>query len=131
MSDATSSSTTTTAPVAIETSAPKIVMDTTVRLNGTNYLPWARTFRIFNGAQSKLVHLLAPPDTTDPTYTAWVSTDCCVMIWLLNSMEENISSSVMFLTIAKEMWDTLKLIYGNEKEASRVFEIYERLFTLK
>ena len=37
----------------------------------------------------------------------------------------------MFLSTAKEMWDTLKVMYENEKNPSRVFEIYERLFELK
>jgi len=54
-----------------------------------------------------------------------------VMTWLLNSLEEKISCSVMFLATAKEMWDTLKVMYDNEKNPSRVFEIYERLFELK
>ena len=35
----------------------------------------------------------------------------------------------MFLTTA--MWDTLNVMYGNEKNPSRVFEIYERLFDLE
>jgi len=35
-----------------------------------------------------------------------------------------ISGSVIFLTTAKEMWDILKVMYGNEKNHSRVFEIY-------
>ena len=35
----------------------------------------------------------------------------------------------MFLITAKEMWDTLKVIYDNEKNPSR--EIYEHLFELK
>ena len=37
-------------------------------------------------------------------------------------MEEKISSSVknMFLTTGKEMWDTLKVMYGNDKNPSRV-----------
>ena len=54
-----------------------------------------------------------------------------MMTWLLNSLEEKISGSVIFLTIAKDMWDTLKVIYGNEKNPSRMFEIYERMFELK
>ena len=37
----------------------------------------------------------------------------------------------MFLTTAKEIWDTGKVMYRNEKNLSRVFEIYERLFELK
>ena len=49
-----------------------------------------------------------------------------MMTWLLNSVEEKISGSVMFLTTAKEMWDTLKVMYDNEKNPSRVFEIYKR-----
>jgi len=38
---------------------------------------------------------------------------------------------VSFLTTAKDMWDTLKVMYSNEKNFLRVFEIYERLFELK
>jgi len=52
-----------------------------------------------------------------------------VMTWLLNNLEEKIGGSVMFLTTAKEVWDTV--VYGNEKNPSRVFEIYKRLFELK
>jgi len=37
----------------------------------------------------------------------------------------------MYLTTTKEMWDTLKVMYGNEKNPSRGFEIYEHLFELK
>jgi len=29
------------------------------------------------------------------------------------------------------VWDTLKVMYGNEKKSSRIFEIYECLFELK
>jgi len=50
------------------------------------------------------------------------------MIWLLNSLEKKISDSVMFLTTAKEMWDTLNVMYDNKKNPSLVFEIYEWLF---
>ena len=53
------------------------------------------------------------------------------MTYLLNSLEEKISDSVIFLDTAKEMWDTLKVMYDNEKNPSSVFEIYERLFELK
>ena len=51
--------------------------------------------------------------------------------WLPNRLEEKISCSIMFLTTAKKMWNTLKEMYENEKNLSRVFEIYERLFELK
>ena len=47
------------------------------------------------------------------------------------NLEEKISGSVMFLPTAKDMWDTLKIMYENEKNPSRVFKIYECLFKLK
>ena len=91
----------------IETSIPKTMLGTTVKLNSSNYLLWAQAFRIFIGAQNKLAHLLqVPPTNTDPTYVTWLTGDYSVMTWFLNSLEEKISGSVMFLTTAKKMWDT-------------------------
>ena len=116
----------------VETSVPKAMLGTTVKLNGSNYLLWAHAFCIFIGAQNKLAHLLqAPPATTDPIYVTCLTRDYSVMTWLLNILEEKISSIAMFLTTAKEMWDTLKVTYGNEKNLSKVFEIYKRLFDFK
>jgi len=115
-----------------ETYVPKMMLGITVKLNGSNYLLWAQAFRIFIGTQNKLVHLLQPPPTdTDPTYVTWLTRNYSVMMWLLNSLEEKISGVVMFLSTAKDMWDTLKVMYDNEKNPSMVFEIYERLFELK
>ena len=37
----------------------------------------------------------------------------------------------MILSTAKKIWDTLKVMYENERNPSRVFKIYERLFELK
>jgi len=75
-----------------------------VKLNGSNYLLWAQAFRIFVGAQNNLAHLLqSTPAATDLIYVTWLIGDYSVMTWLLNSLEENISGSVMFLTTAKEM----------------------------
>ncbi|PIN01521.1 hypothetical protein CDL12_25970 [Handroanthus impetiginosus] len=53
------------------------------------------------------------------------------MTWLLNSLEESVSANIMFLTSAKEMWDALHDMYSQEKNVSRVFELYEKLFSLK
>ena len=53
------------------------------------------------------------------------------MTRLLNNLKAKISGSDIFLNTAKEMWDTLKVMYENDKNPSRIFEIYERLFKLK
>ena len=90
---------------------PKTILGTTVKLNGSNYLLWARLY-IFISAQNKLTHLLeSPPAATNPTYTMSLSEDYCVMTWLAsNSLKKKISGSVMFLTIVKKMWDTMMIM---------------------
>ncbi|KAL0446502.1 UNVERIFIED_CONTAM: Retrovirus-related Pol polyprotein from transposon TNT 1-94 [Sesamum latifolium] len=40
-------------------------------------------------------------------------------------------ANVMFLTTAKDMWDALHDMYSHAKNISRVFELYEKLFSLK
>ena len=79
MADVTNSSTLTSSPAAGMLGL-KTILETTVKLNGSNYLLWAQVFHIFIGAQNKLSHLLAPPPaTTDTTYETWISGDYCVM----------------------------------------------------
>jgi len=53
----------------------------------------------------------------------WLTRDYSVMTWLHNSLEEKISGSVMFLPTTKNMWDTLKVMYENEKNLWRVFNL--------
>ena len=132
MSDDMSSFSTLLSSLIVESSVPKMILRTTMKLNDSNYLLWAQAFYIFIGAQNKLTYLLQSPlAATDPTYATWIFGDYWMMTWLLNNLGEKISGSVTFLTTAKEMWDTLKIIYGNEKNLSRIFEIYECLFELK
>ncbi|KAL0355349.1 UNVERIFIED_CONTAM: hypothetical protein Sradi_3981800 [Sesamum radiatum] len=110
----------------------KTTLGATVKLNGQNYILWSQAFRLFLSSQNKLNHILtSPPPSTDATFSAWPQTDYSVMTWLLNSMEEYVSTNVMFLTTAMAMWDTLHDMYSHEKEISRVFEPYEKLFSLK
>ena len=42
-------------------------------------------------------------------------------------MEPNITLNVMFFTLVKKIWD----MYGHEKSISRVFEIYEKFFSIQ
>ena len=65
--------------------------------------------------KNKLAHLLeSPPAATNPIYMTWLSENYSVMTGSFNSLEEKISSSVMFLTITKEMWDTMKVMHENK-----------------
>ena len=111
MSETMSSSSTMTSSI-VETSVPKTMLGTIVKLNGSNYLLWALTF-IFIGTQNKLAHLLEPPP---------VDMNLTYVIWL---------TGYYSVPTAQDIWDTLKVMYDNEKNLLRVFEIYESLFELK
>ncbi|KAG8369509.1 hypothetical protein BUALT_Bualt14G0021000 [Buddleja alternifolia] len=83
------------------------------------------------GAQRKLSHITkAPPAEMEKVYEDWLATNYCVRSWLINSIEERISS-VIFLPIAKPIWDMLHELYGHEKNISHIFELYEQLFSLQ
>jgi len=49
-----------------------------------------------------------------PVYADWAVSDCSMMSWLINSMDEKVSNGVMFLKTAKAIWDTFKETYSNE-----------------
>ncbi|KAG6400916.1 hypothetical protein SASPL_137761 [Salvia splendens] len=103
---------------------------TTIKLNGSNYMLWSRAFLLFLGSQKKKSHVqTAMPVTIDANYDTWCADDCSVMTWLLNSLEPAISQNIMCLYSAKAMWDALREMFVNDKNVSRVFELYEKLFS--
>lgn len=80
-----------------------------MKFNGKNYLLWAKVLTIFLGAHRKLKHIIEdPPFPNEFNYEDWFVADYGVISWLVNSMEKNIALGVMFLTLIKRIWDTLK-----------------------
>ena len=84
------------------------VQITTIRLNGENFLRWSQSVRMYMRGRGKMGYLTGEkktPKEDDPTYAAWDAENSMVMTWLVNSMEEDISSNYMCYPIAKELWD--------------------------
>lgn len=74
------------------------VQITTIRLNGDNFLRWSQAVRMYIKGRGMMGYLTgetkAPPET-DPAYATWDAGNSMVMMWLVNSMEEDISSNYM------------------------------------
>lgn len=103
-----------------------------MKLNDNNYLLWAHSFMVFLVFEEKLrTYFEGPPSEKDSTCPDWLANDYCIITWLLNRVEKNVSFGVIFLKTANKIWNTLKEVYGNEKNIFRVFELYEHLFTPK
>ena len=103
----------------------------TTKLNGSNYLLWAQAMKVALGARKKLKYIESvAPAKDSKDYEDWVSENYVVMSWLWNSMEPTVCSSVMFLSSAKEIWESVHETFSMENNVSRVYEVYQNLFLL-
>ncbi|KAK4846125.1 hypothetical protein QYF36_013329 [Acer negundo] len=94
------------------------------KLDGKNYLQWAKSVKIVICGRGKLGYntgeLPAPP-LTDPTYKTWLAKNSIVLAWLINSMEPKISRRYLYFKIVKEVWNAACLMYSNLGNASQIF----------
>lgn len=103
---------------------------TSLLLNERNYLPWSRAITIALGGRSKLGHIngkIKAPPMTDSKFDEWQANDHNVMSWIFNSMEPEIYEIFAYSESAKALWDSIYEMYGQAKNASRIFELQQGL----
>ncbi|KAI9198462.1 hypothetical protein LWI28_016256 [Acer negundo] len=104
----------------------------TYRLNGQNYLKWSQMVQTFLKGKGKLSHLLGTgPQKGDPKFEDWDEKESLVMSWLWNSMTPEISDTCMFLTTAKDIWESTRQTYSKIKDAAQVYEIKAKISDAK
>ncbi|XP_022731494.1 uncharacterized protein LOC111286004 [Durio zibethinus] len=54
-----------------------------------------------------------------------------VMSWLWNSMTPDISDTYMFLSTAKDIWESIRQTYSKVKDAAQVYEVKIKTAALK
>ena len=93
-------------------------------LTGDNYATWSRSMRIALSVKNKLEFVegsvIAEPDPADPNFRAWLRNNNVVISWLLNSVSKEISSSIIYLATAAEMWKELKECF-QQSNCPRIF----------
>ncbi|XP_042502356.1 uncharacterized protein LOC122079725 [Macadamia integrifolia] len=72
-----------------------------------------------------------PPKEFDTGYAQWQKENALILIWLWNSMEPYVAANVMLHSIAKGVWNDLKETYSQEKNMTRIYDIYEKLFQFR
>ena len=60
-------------------------------------------------------------------YMTWDVENSMVMTWLVNSMEEDISSNYLCYSTAKELWDNVNQMYFDLGNQSQVHELTLKL----
>ena len=102
------------------------------RLNGRNYLKWSQLVRTVLKGKGKISHIMGTgPDEKDPLFGVWDEEDSMIMAWLWNSMNPEISDTCMFLSTAKEIWDTIQQTYSKAKDAAQVYDVKVKTIAAK
>ncbi|XP_010496878.1 PREDICTED: uncharacterized protein LOC104773906 [Camelina sativa] len=114
---------------------------TPVVLKGTNYLLWTRTTRTALGGRGLWSHVETDyvpkqnPKGEDEGASEveveeeserkakWFQEDQVVLSVLQNSLDKPILEAYSYCETAKELWETLKGVYGNISNLTRVFEV--------
>lgn len=133
-SETTTTSTTDTPKKPFETlqhhSNSHSVQITTIRLNGDNFLRWSQSVWMYICGQGKISYITGDkkaPVVDDPLFVTWDTENSMVMTWLVNSMEEDISSNYICYPTAKELWDNVSQMYFDLGNQSQVFELTLKL----
>jgi transposase InsO family protein len=99
---------------------------TSFRLNGSNYFRWSQSVQMYIRGKGKMGYLTGDrkePDASDPQHDVWDAENSMVMTWLVNSMEEEISSNYMCYSTAKELWESVKEMYSDLENKSQIYEL--------
>ena len=54
-----------------------------------------------------------------------------IMAWLWNSMTPEISDTCMFLSMTKDIWDTIQQMYSKAKDTTQVYEVKVKTIAIK
>ncbi|XP_060200605.1 uncharacterized protein LOC132628866 [Lycium barbarum] len=66
------------------------------------------------------------PDMDSPEFLQWSCYNDMVTAWLLNSLSKEIADSVMYLTSAKEIWDSLQQRFG-KSDGTKLYHLQKEL----
>lgn len=105
---------------------------TSVKFNGTNYVLWSRSVQVFLKGRGLKKYLVDTKPTEGTSgYDAWEQTDALIISLLLNSIEANISSTLLYLDTAKDIWDHLAIMYSGTGNFTRAYEVCQQYFRLE
>lgn len=80
-------------------------------LDGTNYAMWKRSMLVSLSAKNKLGFIkgtIHTPDEDDPKHSLWQRCNDMVLSWILNSLNQELANSVLYLETPSEIWTDLQ-----------------------
>jgi hypothetical protein len=101
-------------------------------LVGNNYHTWKRSMVMALSAKNKLGFIdgsLVKPNVESPEYFAWNRCNNMVLSWILNSVSQEISASIIFIESAHEMWNDIKERFS-QSNGPRIFQLQKAISAL-
>ncbi|RVW44988.1 Retrovirus-related Pol polyprotein from transposon RE2 [Vitis vinifera] len=100
-------------------------------LNGDNYSAWRRAMTLALNAKNKLGFvngtIKAPSKETHPNdYATWSCCNDMVHSWIVNTLNPEISDSVIYYATAHEVWEDLRERFS-QSNAPRIIEIQREI----
>ena len=104
-------------------------------LNGDNYSTWKRAMTLALNSKNKLNFvngsIQIPSAEIDPEgYAAWSRCNDMVHSWIINTLNPEISDSVIYYSTAHEVWEDLHERFS-QSNAPRIFEIQRDIACFK
>jgi hypothetical protein len=102
-------------------------------LSGPNYHSWSRSVIVALRSKNKMHFIngaLPRPDDDDRDSIAWDRCNTMIISWISNSVEPEISQSILWMDTAAEIWKELKDRFY-QGDIFRISDLQEEIYMLK
>ncbi|XP_034673007.1 uncharacterized protein LOC117904490 [Vitis riparia] len=93
------------------------------KLNGSNYIEWSKTIKIYLRSVAKDDHLTEEPPT-DITRKLWLQDDARLFLQMKNSINSDIVGLLSHCEFVKELMDYLDFLYSGKGNVSRMYDVW-------
>ncbi|XP_044508561.1 uncharacterized protein LOC123227575 [Mangifera indica] len=117
-------------PITMAEMVPVMSKITEHKLNGSNYLEWSKTVRLYLLSLEKDDHLTqAPP--TDGTRQVWLRDDARLFLQIRNSIGSEVVSLINHCELVKEIMKYLDFLYSGRGNLSRIYEVCKAFYRVE
>ena len=113
--------------VGVSEMVPVLSKITDHKLNGSNFLDWSKTIRLFLRSIDKDNHLTDMPPS-DESKQAWLREDARLFLQIRNSIDSEVIGLVNHCEFVKELMDYLDFLYSGKGNLSRMFDVCKAFY---